>query len=177
MTINLYNCTDDEKTVNKTLSDSPTIISGVSLKDNTSLLKPSFVFSYNANSPKFSPVQGKTPNYLKCSEWGRYYFIRNVVYSQQSVIVECEIDPLTSHATELLEKEMFVARQQNSAYAPNTGRPTPNYLLPDEFLPIQANRNLNVVGDGSVNYNNYETVGKLNDGDFVLLVNGGYSSI
>lgn len=172
MTINLYNMTDDEKTVNKSLSDNPITYENVVLKDDTSLLKPTFIMSYSSGS--FDPKNA--PNYLYCNDFGRYYFIRNHTYSQQMVFLECEVDPLFSHSDFLLSHEMFIARQRIDLGVPSgkeNSEPFANILLPDDFLPVQSNRDLSMIGDGSVKYNNFDDIKGLTDGTFVLLVNGG----
>lgn len=177
MLIRVYMCEDDEKTVNKTLHSTGYVIDNVRLKDDTSLLKPKFVLAFH--DTVFSPDREITNNYIYCQQWKRYYFIRDIIYSSQSVILDCEIDPLMSHSTELLEQEMFVARQANQSYTPQDGespKSLGNILLPDDFIPVQANRQLCLVGDGSRKYTNFDAINDLTDGNFVLLVNGDYSA-
>ena len=177
MNVMLYVCTEDDKVLNKSISQAGQLTSFY-LKDNSSLLKPQLIFDYR--NTLFDPECGKTANYLYIDQWKRYYFIRDVIYSQQSVILDCEIDPLMTYSSALLEMEMFVARQGKIAYVPEgkeDSEPLGNIYLPDDFMPVQANRDLSMIGDGSEKYGNFERIGKLNDGTFVLLVNGGQTSI
>ena len=178
MTLKFYTSTDDEKTVNKNLSDYPGTLTNVQLKDDSSLLKPKFLLTYS--SSLFDPNLGNTPNYLYCETWVRYYFIRDIIYSQQMVVLDCEIDPLMTYSQDLLEMDMFVARQGQKKYVPSgaeDSEPLANILLPDDFMPVQVNRDFQMIGDGSLKKANFEAIGRLTDGDFVLLVNGGYTGI
>ena len=177
MTIKTYKCSDDDKTLNKDLY-SPQTISNVILKDNTSLLKPTFIFSWAGTD--FSPIKGETPNYLYCVEWNRYYFIKDPIYSQQMVLLDCEVDVLMSNANQLLQKEMFVARQGQhitTISGEQTSTSLGNLLLPDDFLPVQADRKIGMFGDGSQKNPNFESISGRKDGSFVLMLNGGPASV
>lgn len=177
MTIKLYKCDDDVRTVNKSLSN-PFGVNDVHLKDDTSLLNPVFCFHPDPSTYLLFPEKSRQLNYLYAETLGRYYFIKDITYSQQMCYLHCEIDPLMTWKDELLEREMFVARQGNIAYTKD-GRESAiaNILLPDDFIPVQANRKMDMMGDGSEKSTNFENIKGLTDGSFVLLINGGYYSI
>ena len=177
MIIKLYNCDDDVRTVNKSLS-APFQLDDVHLKDDTSILNPVFCFHPDRETGRLMPEKEHQLNYVWAETLNRYYFIKDITYSQQMCYLHCEIDPLMTWANELLDREMFVARQGTIAYTKDEKESAiANILLPDDFIPVQANRKLDMIGDGSKKYPNFNSIKGLTDGSFVLLINGGFSNI
>lgn len=103
MTGNFYKNNSDNKVLNKDLNriinDIPII-----LKDDTDLLNPTFILDYS----QFI----YSCNYVYIPELYRYYYIDNIIYSQQRVYIECHTDVLMTYRTEILNLQCIIKRQQ-----------------------------------------------------------------
>lgn len=117
MEIVLYNCTDDERKISKSLSNGKSV--NVFLKSqNTSNIGPSFIFS-NIND---------IDNYNYVFYNNMYYYIRDVVIKQNNVVeVNCEIDHLMSYKDDILACECILFRGAEG-----------NPYIVDGDIPIQA---------------------------------------
>lgn len=102
MTISFYNCTDDSVVVNKTLV-SPLTLTGY-LREATSIMEP--VISIEAET-----LVGK--NYAYISEFGRYYFITDIVSEVNGLWrVSMKVDVLMSFKDQFLLLQAIVGRNE-----------------------------------------------------------------
>lgn len=93
-------------------------------KDDSSIMTPEIILSSNAN------IFGA--NYCKIDEFDRYYYIKDVIVSQQHIVVKLEEDVLMSNATEILNMKGYVRR---------TGDPKKfNTYITDKKYTIQNNK-------------------------------------
>lgn len=120
MNVTLYSCSDDKRKINKTLT--PLISLNVLSTDDISMLNPTFLvgksnFNFHAN-------------YLYCDTFDRYYFIDNITTQTGGIIkIDCSIDVLYSHRTEILNINATAIR--NEKIGINN--------IPDSKLPIISN--------------------------------------
>lgn len=96
----------------------------IEFKQDESRLNPTLILQHNAN------IEGA--NY--CSINGRYYYITDVTFSQQRVILTLHEDVLMSHASDILKLGVIVDRQTNEG----------NPYLKDPEMPVEAKRNVQV---------------------------------
>ena len=94
ITITLGTITVDQRTLDKrqNFTDSEPADISAKLKDNCSVMQPIFLLTA-------SVVDIVNYNYCYVSDWGRYYFIRNVITMPGGRIeLRCAEDVLTSNA-------------------------------------------------------------------------------
>lgn len=104
MTLTLYKCSDDQRTLNKTLTDA--ITRTVQLKNDTDLLSPTFLLAYDATI---------LAGYNYAAMDGRYYFITDVggVLGGQ-LRISCRTDVLMTYAAAILQCPVIVSRSSTS---------------------------------------------------------------
>ena len=102
----LYKNDADERYVDKTayLTELHSNIP-CELKDDTDIIRPTLIFNYSVVPDV---------NYVWLSVLGRYYFIRNRIYSQGRVYVECEEDVLMTYRDQLKAQTVVIKRQRNN---------------------------------------------------------------
>ena len=153
MNIQVYNITDDKRTVNKTLSSAITEYINVRLKDDCDLINPIFELSKLQDSNNHVTKI----NYLYCPYFNRYYFINNVKYIKGGLIeLHCHVDVLQSFKSEILSKSAYVTRQEKTNDKKNYFYDS-NYPIRSDVttypLPLKDNNgNLAVVGSGNRYY-------------------------
>lgn len=119
MYLNLFSCSDDPKTVSKTLT---TIASNIPIKPTGSVnvLKPTIIINYN------SAYLGA--NYAYLSEFDRYYFVGSPsVETGKQITFYLSVDVLYSWAVDIRRSPATVIRSES------VGKPT---YIPDQRLPI-----------------------------------------
>lgn len=144
MTITLYQCADDRRKLNKTLSAA--LSYNVSLKDDTSAVTPTLILS--------APLP---PNYNYCyiPTFKRYYFIPDsAVVVGKLLEIELKCDVLMTYLTEINNSAVIVRRSSNKG----------NKLIPDN-IPLLAKRqyiyknftggDLDVFGSDKVDMNTH----------------------
>lgn len=119
MTITLYQCADDRRKLNKTLSAARSY--NVSLKDDTSAVNPTLILS--------KPLP---PNYNYCyiPNFKRYYFItdsRVLIGKQYEISLTCDV--LMSFAETIKNSPVILRRSSNFG----------NKLIPDR-IPLLSKR-------------------------------------
>lgn len=104
MTLTLYKCSDDQRTLNKTLTDA--ITRTVQLKNDTDLLSPTFLLAYDATI-----LAGY--NYAEMD--GRYYFITDVggVLGGQ-LRISCKTDVLMTYKDQIMQCPIIVDRSSSN---------------------------------------------------------------
>ena len=73
-------------------------------------------------------------NYAYISDFGRYYFVRNITFIGKLVRFDMHVDVLSSFATELKNHNAIVARQQNKY----------NLYLQDGMIKTYANPHIEI---------------------------------
>lgn len=119
MTITIYQCKDDRRKLNKTLSAARSY--NVSLKDDTSAVNPTLILS-----------QPLPPNYNYCyiPLFKRYYFItdsRVLIGKQYEISLACDV--LMSFAATIKDSPIILRRSSNLG----------NKLIPDN-IPLLSQR-------------------------------------
>lgn len=106
MNITLYNCTDDERKLNKTLTAVKTT-DAVLLNDGFSYLAPSLLL-------RGSPADFVGVNYAYIPDLGRYYYIRDITIEHADrVRLYLSVDVLMSWRTQILDLDVIALRSTN----------------------------------------------------------------
>lgn len=103
MTLRLYKNKSDKNVVSKTITQSGSDILGT-LREDCSIINP--VIS----------IQGLTDlkvNYAYIPEFGRYYYINNIVCKGKLYELHMHVDVLMSFGTEILDNTAVISRQQS----------------------------------------------------------------
>lgn len=104
MLAKFFNNKSDARYVNKSLELIHDNVD-IKYKEDTDLINPIFIVSSGLITPSV--------NYLWVENLGRYYFIKNVVFTQGMVEIECGVDVLTSFAVQLYRQNVIVNRNEN----------------------------------------------------------------
>lgn len=114
MTCDLYSTNSENNVLTKTLNEIRKNIA-VKLKNDTSIIKPTFILS-NDN------INFKELNYLYCSDFGRYYYIDNITLLNGNLIaIECHVDVLMSFANDIKNASVLVlnSEKESNNYLPS----------------------------------------------------------
>lgn len=107
MNVTLYSNSSDNNVVDKTLTSIAT--KTVNMKEDCSLLNPSFILSANSLS------ELKNCNYMYVEDLGRYYYINNIQFMRGNIYqVDCHCDVLMSFKSQYRSKSAIIRRQQNN---------------------------------------------------------------
>lgn len=117
MTITTYVNDSEEHVLDKSITKVSENIS-VILKDDTNVMSPTLITS-NSISHNF--------NYVYISEFDRYYYVKNMTYSQQRYYIECEVDVLMSFNSDIKDLEV-IANRSSSDY---------NVYQKDDSIPFE----------------------------------------
>ena len=105
MTCDLYSTKSENNVLSKTLNEIKKNIA-VKLKNDTSIIKPTFILS-NDN------INFKELNYLYCVDFGRYYYIDNITLLNGNLIaLECHVDVLMSFANDIKNASVLVLNSE-----------------------------------------------------------------
>lgn len=143
MTITTYSNASEEHVLDKDITKINDQVSVV-LKDDTNILTPTLITSQNI-SHNF--------NYIYISDFDRYYYVKNITYSQQRFYIECAVDVLMSFNSEI--KDLNVIANRSSSYY--------NVYQKDDTIPFE-NRNV-------ISTQNFPS--GFNSQALILAVNGG----
>lgn len=125
MTLEFYNVSDDPRVVSKTLGTKLQNITNAYLKDNTDLIKPTFILSGRIDATNFG-------NYVYAKEFGRYYFVTNrTAFLGDKTAISCEVDVLMSWKSAIFGTDVIVFNQTKHELADG--------LISDPRLPMQVN--------------------------------------
>lgn len=103
MTITLYNNSSPANFVSKSLTTVATLDG--TLRDSTSITDPVVSIAYN------SPTGF---NYFRVNEFGRYYFLKQVVVVSNSLItISGHVDVLVTYADKIRQSDAIIFRQEN----------------------------------------------------------------
>lgn len=111
MTITTYSNASEEHVLDKSITKINENISVV-LKDDTNIINPTLITSGNVSH---------TFNYIYISDFNRYYYVRNITYSQQRYYIECEVDVLMSFNADIKGLNVIANRSSSrfNVYQPD----------------------------------------------------------
>lgn len=126
MTITLYVNNDDDRKLNKNLAGGLTI-ANANVYGDCSVMYPMLKLAYFTNISNY--------NYCYISEFGRYYYINDVVLMPgQIAIIKCSVDVLMSFKSEILSSYQTITRY-NDAENANVSKSE----VVDNLLPVSKN--------------------------------------
>lgn len=103
MQIKLYNTTDDNIKVNKTLSDE--VVYNIKLKAETSIIEPTIILQTE---------NYMTSNYAYIEHFNRYYYIENIVVFPNNIYnISLRCDVLMSYKDDILNSYAYIEQQTN----------------------------------------------------------------
>lgn len=103
MQIKLYNTTDDNIKVNKTLSDE--VVYNIKLKAETSIIEPTIILQTENYI---------TSNYAYIEHFNRYYYIENIVVFPNNIYnISLRCDVLMSYKDDILNSYAYIEQQTN----------------------------------------------------------------
>lgn len=125
MTCELYNISADARQLVKVTASTGHITKQtIRPTDAVDIITPTFIFDYDTNILNI--------NYLKCNDFGRYYFVTNIaVESGGRVRVSCSIDVLQTYADSIKNCKATVIRTATS------GTPT---MYSDSKFPVYPSK-------------------------------------
>ena len=146
ITITLGSVTVDQRTLDKrsNFANSEPVGITAKLKDNCSVMQPIFLLTA-------SVVDIVNYNYCYVADWGRYYFIRNIITMPGGRIeLRCAEDVLTSNAYAIKDLVGTVGRQQSTAMR-DKWLPDPKMLQSSKIYTynLHFSKNPFTYGDGS----------------------------
>lgn len=119
MTIQVLRSTSDRRKIGKVFKDNK-VEYDVELYGEFSIMNPTFIIR------NFD----LTYNYIYVKQWGRFYFIEDIVLDGSRCLVKCHIDVLETYASDIKSLKLLVERSQNVT----------NGFIVDEQAPVNANR-------------------------------------
>ena len=102
MELKLYRCSDENERVDK----SPTLLRTVSgkAKDSVSITRPVFIIE---------TISVNGLNYLYCTEYGRYYYITDIVtMTGNRIALHCKCDVLMSFRSQIRSCTAIINKQE-----------------------------------------------------------------
>lgn len=120
MTIKALRSTSDRRKIGKIFKDDK-VEYDVELYGEFSLMNPTFIIR------NFDIL---TYNYIYVKQWGRFYFIEDIVLDGSRCLVKCHIDVLETYSEHIKTMKLLVERSQNVT----------NGFIVDEQAPVNANR-------------------------------------
>lgn len=128
MKIQLYRNMSDTRKLDKNLAKLAEVT--CHLKDDTSVFEPTFIVSEKNIDKYFSSF-----NYVKCTDFGRYYYVTDIVaMTGHEVSINCHSDVLSSFKNYIRNSKAIINRQEFKS--------TP--YIPDEKLPVLLQRTLSI---------------------------------
>ena len=155
MLAKFYNNKSDERYVNKNIELVHDNVD-IKFKEDTELVRPVLVVSSGLLTPSV--------NYVWIENVGRYYFIRDIKYTQGMTEISCECDVLSSFKKALFNQNVIVKRNQylynmyldDAQYKVQNRKSVRTVVFPSGFTSHQII--LGVVGKNSTSNNSNEEV-------------------
>lgn len=126
MTINLFQNNSDANVVSKSLTDKGTVTG--TLREGCSIIDP--IIKIEGISGSDLPYL----NYLEIVEFGRYYYIRDIVLVGKLFEVHCHIDVLETYKDQIKPLPAIIARQAHDY----------NLYLQDGLIKEYANPHIEI---------------------------------
>lgn len=120
MTIYALRSTSDRRKIGKKFKNDKEEYE-VDLYGEFSIMNPTFIMR------TFDILES---NYIYVKQWGRFYFIEDIVLDGSRCLIKCHIDVLETYKTEIKAMKLLVERSQN----------VNNGFIVDEQAPVNANR-------------------------------------
>lgn len=143
MTINIGNCPDDIRVVNKTFNSSISI--DAQIVENTDLLTPQLTISHDLYQNSF--------NYLYIPHWNRYYYVSDVNFDSSRTILNCKIDVLKTYANQIKGFTGVLSRSGGLEKAT---------YIPDKMIPL--------TGQTETKYISFPHIIDTSRGDNIVLI-------
>lgn len=130
MTVNLTNTTKKHNSTFIPSSFSKTVT--CTLKEGSSIINPVLIFE-RANV-------SHTYNYVYISDFGRYYFVRDVVYNGAQIYYYCNVDVLASYKSTIGASSQYVLRSAavNNEYVIDNYYPVTTHTMPYKDIIVQS---------------------------------------
>lgn len=126
MTINLFQNNSDANVVQKSITAKGTVTG--TLREGCSIIDP--VIKIEGISGSDLPYL----NYLEIVEFGRYYYIRDIVLVGKLIEVHCHIDVLNTYKDQIKPLRAVIARQES----------VNNVMLTDGLLKTYADPHIEI---------------------------------
>lgn len=120
MSLTMYTNTSDNRYLNKTISQIGANPIPCTFKDNTSMENPAVIISPDAYDASC--------NYVYLTDTSRYYYVTDIEFSQQRIILHLKVDVLMSFASSIADCEAIAYRSANQYN---------NYLDDNEMTRLQ----------------------------------------
>ncbi len=127
MIIDFYVYKDKKNVINKSLPTPRKTLNDVTFKIDVSQENPTLILKYDYDI--------KACNYCFIRELGAFYFMSEPVLAQGYITYELEKDLLKTHATEILNMDCIIARNEK----------TYNAYLYDDRLPVLDKQQINTI--------------------------------
>ena len=151
MDIVLYVNSSEKQAINKTISSGETLTGA--LRDESSVINPSFLIQH-ANPTGY--------NYCYISEFGRYYFITDIVSVRTNLWrVNCTVDVLMSFKTQILNLNVTVSNVSSGE------NPDETYVNGEQWQTTVKTKT------DIISFSN----GLLDSGEYILITSGGAVAI
>lgn len=105
MSLTMYTNASDNRYLSKTLTQIGNTPITCTFKEDTNMEAPAVIISPSAYDPAC--------NYVYLSDTGRYYYVTDVTFSHQRVVLFLKVDVLMSFATSLDNCKCIASRSQN----------------------------------------------------------------
>lgn len=151
MTITFYKMTDDKRQLTKTLNASNKVaeLSG-HIKDDSSIMEITVDVHYQA------VLLGA--NYFYVSDFGRYYYVRDMIVSRQRLIIIAYMDVLMTYRDDIKKLRCVIERQESKNKS--------NLYLPDGMFRATARQAISTPYIFDQGFSKSESI---------VLTTGGYS--
>lgn len=108
MELVLYRNNSDDKVVTKNISTLCTL--NGTLREGCSIIDPVIRISDSS----FNNAMAAQCNYAKIGQFGRYYYVKNIVSEGKFWLIHMHCDVLSSFQTELKQLDAVISRQENN---------------------------------------------------------------
>lgn len=105
MSLTMYTNTSDNRYLTKTITQIGETPISCTFKENTNMEAPDVIISPSAYS--------SACNYVYLDDTSRYYYVTDVTFSQQRVVLSLKVDVLMSFKSALLDCEAVAHRSAN----------------------------------------------------------------
>ena len=162
ITLKLKQMRCDKREIEKDFSDTVVTVNNVRLKQDTSILNPTFrlanlepVDNVNSNVVAYY----RKFNYITCENLGRDYFITDIRFCSGGIVeIDCKVDVLSSYSRLILDSTQVITRAENLQ----------SPLLVDDKLPFDNGTYTEIINIDCPHYFS-------NHLSYLLKLGGGYS--
>lgn len=134
MVIRLYQCNDDRRKLNKTLTNGVSM-AGCTITQPCDILRPEIILDASA----YVGWDALNKNYAYIGTFGRYYFISDyTIDTTARVHLHLDVDPLYSFAATIGNSYQHVVRSESV----NGGKST---MIVDDKMPLAPYKDMKVI--------------------------------